>query len=64
MRIVKNLDKTTTCPNCGCGMLYGPTEEEYGLSPRQICTRCDEEIFEDEDTQYEPINIGRARRHR
>ena len=60
MRIVKNLDKTTTCPNCGCGMLYGPTKEEYGLSPRKICTRCDEEIFEDEDTQYELINVGRA----
>ena len=25
-----------------------------------FCSDCHEEIYEDEDTQYEPINIGRA----
>ena len=58
MRIVPNLNDINECPNCGRRGLIRTTNE-FGR-PFKQCQICTEEIFEDEDTQYEPINIGRA----
>ena len=58
MRIVPNLNETIICPNCGRRGLIRTTNE-FGR-PFKQCQICTEEIFENEYTQYEPINIGRA----
>ena len=58
MRIVKNLENVNECPNCTGNSLI-LTKNEFGRPFKQCCICC-EEIFEDEDTQYESINIGKA----
>ena len=58
MRIVKNLEHINECPNCtGHSLIL--TKNEFGRPFKQCCI-CTEEIYEDEDTQYEPINVGKA----
>ena len=57
MRIVKNLEHINECPNCtGHSLIL--TKNEFGRPFKQCCI-CTEEIYEDEDTQYEPINVGK-----
>ena len=58
MRIVKSLEDTLKCPNCNSLDMHwrrNKFDREY-----LFCSDCHEEIFADEDTQYEPINIGKA----
>ena len=59
MRIVPNLIKLNECPNCGSNWHLRETKNEFDR-PYVICLNCYEEIYENEDTQYEPINIGRV----
>ena len=59
MRIVKSLSELHYCPNCGSPDHLRETENEFGR-PHLTCINCHEEIFTDEDTQYEPINVGKA----
>ena len=59
MRIVSNLTELNECPNCGSNWHLRETENEFGR-PYVACLNCYEEIFEDEDTQYEPINVGKV----
>lgn len=58
MRTVNNLDHINQCPNCS-GFSLISTRNEFGRPFKQCCV-CTEEIFEDEDTQYEPIEVGKA----
>ena len=58
MRIVKSLEDILKCPNCNSLDMHwrrNKMDREY-----LFCSDCHEVIYEDEDTQYEPINIGRA----
>jgi hypothetical protein len=48
MRIVRNLDNITECPNCTSGRLISTTNE-FGR-PFKQCVICAEEIFENETT--------------
>ena len=59
MRIVPNLTKLNECPNCGSDWHLRETKNEFGR-PYLVCLNCNEELYEDEDTQYEPINVGKA----
>lgn len=55
---VNNLAETIECPNCNSLDMHwrrNKMNREY-----LFCSNCYEEIFEDEGTQYEPINIGKA----
>ena len=50
MRVVKNLDHITECPNC-TGHFLILTKNEFGRPFKQCCICC-EEIYEEEDTCY------------
>lgn len=58
MRIVNNLEHINECPNC-TGSSLVLTKNEFGR-PFKRCCICCEEIFEDEDTFFEPIEVGHA----
>ena len=51
MRIVRNLDNITECPNCTSGRLISTTNE-FGR-PFKRCVICTEEIYENETTYPE-----------
>ena len=59
MRIVKSLNEVERCPKC---LDQNNFSVQFTLIGRKylLCEHCKEAIFEDEDTQYEPINVGKA----
>lgn len=50
MRIVDNLENTIKCPNCGEHCLIKAIND-FGRIYK-VCYNCQEEIFENEDTEY------------
>ena len=59
MRIVESFKNVHKCPNCLDRDNFSINFNEFGRMYLK-CQFCGEELFEDEDTQYEPINIGHA----
>ena len=59
MRIVESFKNVHKCPNCLDHDNFSINFNEFGRMYLK-CQFCGEELFEDEDTQYEPINVGRA----
>ena len=59
MRIVESLQNVHKCPNCLDHDNFSINFNEFGRMYLK-CQFCGEELFEDEDTQYEPINVGKA----
>lgn len=49
VRIVKSLNEVYDCPNCGSKHYLRETKNEFGRL-YVVCARCNEEIYEEEDT--------------